>query len=676
MQQSIFLALVNNAALLLALWAIYGLVSLRSDLRSIWEKILTGIAIGALGIAVMFSTMPFSPGVVFDTRSILLSIAGLFFGLVPAIIAAVITAGFRILQGGAGVTMGVLVVFTSISIGIGWRYIRNKHERGSKWYELYLFGIVVHVVMFLDALTLPAEVVPQVYRNILPPVMIIYPVVTVALGVLFSNQLTRKKLSLDLEKSEAKYRNIVETAEEGICFLDQEGNYLFVNQKFADLSGYTLQELYERPYGNMLSPQAKEFVDEKVINRQQGIREKYDLQLVNKSGNLFWVNVSANPIYDEQGEYIGALAMYTDITDRIRLQEELRKREEYYRILYQQSPLPYQSLDATGCFNDVNEVWLESLGYSKGEVIGKWFGEFLADEDQVLFTEQYQRFMKAGEIHDVEFIIRRKNGETVYISFDGRIGRNESGAFDQAYCVWRDVSQIRNAQNALIESEEKLRALTNYLQTAIETDRAYLAREIHDEFGQLMTGLKMDLAWCIRNNADHQLLLKRFEMMNSLVDDAIDISRRLSSELRPGLLDDLGLIPAMEWYVGEFMHRSDIDCHLICPEDEPVLEASLRTTVFRIFQEALTNIVRHAYASEARISLSFDDDILKLIVLDNGRGITMNEIVNNQSLGLLGIQERARQKGGLVEISGKPGCGTNVTASFPLSNLSTKEVLP
>ncbi|MHB8087380.1 MAG: PAS domain S-box protein [Anaerolineaceae bacterium] len=676
MQNSIFIGLVNNAALLLGLWAIYNLVSLRTNLRGWWEKVLVGLAIGILGIAVMFSTMPFSPGVVFDTRSILLSIAGLFFGLVPALIAAAITALFRIYMGGAGVTMGVLVIFTSTSIGLAWRYLRKKQEKESNWLELYLFGIVVHVVMFLDAFTLPNDVTSQVYSNILLPVMIIYPIVTVALGALFSNQLIRKKLSLDLEKSEATYRNIVETAEEGICSYNQQGNFVFVNQKFADLTGYSLAELYERSYGDLMNPQTKEFVENKISNRKKGIRENYDIQLVRKNGSSIWVNVSANPINDTGGNYAGALAMYTDVSDRVRLQEELRKSEEYFRILYQQSPLPYQTLDVDGCFVDVNEIWLNSLGYLKAEVTGKWFGDLLTSDDKKRFKKQFPHFIKAGEIHDVEYKISRKDGESIYISLDGRIGKTEQGTFKQAYCVWRDVSQIRNAQNALIESEEKLRALANYLQTAIETDRASLAREIHDEFGQLMTGLKMELAWCMHNNLNNQLLLSRYESMNILLDDAIRISRRLSSELRPGLLDDLGLIPTMEWYIGEFMHRSNIKCRFICPENEPILDESLKTTVYRIFQEALTNIARHSQASEARVSLGFNNRALKLEIQDNGRGITSKELNNNQSFGLLGIQERARQKGGFVEISGKSGGGTTVKAHFPLTNKDVKEVAP
>jgi PAS domain S-box-containing protein len=673
MQESIFLGLVNNAALLLALWAIYGLVTLRTNLKNLLEKVLSGLAIGGLGVAVMYSTLPFSPGVVFDTRSILLSMAGLFFGPIPALIAALITAAFRIWQGGAGVTMGVLVVFTSSCIGIAWRHLRNKQEKGTGWFELYIFGIVIHIVMFLDAMTLPADVLTQVYRDILPPVMIIYPIVTVALGMLFSNQLMRKKLTLELEKSEAKYRNIVETAEEGICSFDKDGNCVFVNQKFVDLTGYSPAELYKRLYGDMLDVQTREFIEGKIRNRRQGIRESYDLLLTNKHSERIWVNVSANPIVEKDGSYAGALAMYTDITDRVRLQEELRKREEYYRILYQQSPLPYQSLDEEGRFNDVNEVWLESLGYKKEEVIGKWFGDFLSSEDSKRFRKHYQQFLTTGEIHDVEFKMQRKDGEIIFISFDGRVGKNEQGSFDQAYCVWRDVTQIRDAQKALIESEEKLRALANYLQSAIETDRAYLAREIHDEFGQLMTGLKMDLAWCMRNHTNFEKLQNRFASMNSLLDDAIKISRRLTSELRPGLLDDLGLIPAMEWYIGEFMHRSDIKCRTKLPENEPVLESSLKITVYRILQEALTNIARHAGATEALITLWFEKAQIKLKVEDNGRGITSKELANNQSLGLLGLQERARQKCGSVEVTGKPGRGTTVLACLPYSQVEKIE---
>jgi len=674
MQTSIFLGLVNNAALLLALWAIYGLVSLRSSLKSIWEKILSGLAIGSLGIAVMFSTMPFSPGVVFDTRSILLSISGLFFGLIPASIAAVMTIIFRTWQGGAGTTMGVLVIITSTAIGISWRYLRKKQEKESNWIELYFFAIIVHIVMFIDSLTLPHDVFLNVFRNIAPPVMIIYPIATVALGLLFSNQLNKKRLGLELEKSEEKYRNIVETTEEGICTFDAKGNFFFINQKITDMTGYSLQELIEKPYGDMLNEQGKQIIESKIRNRKMGLRENYELQLKTKSDKLIWVNVAANPIFDDGGNYTGALAMYTDITDRVRLQEELRKSEEYYRILFQQSPHPYQSLDAQGRFNDVNDVWLETLEYSKPEVISKWFGDFLHDDDKQRFAIQYAQFMELGEIHDLDFRMQRKNGEYIDVSFDGRIGKTESGSFDQAYCLWRDVSLMRKAQKALIESEEKLRALTNYLQTAIENDRAHLAREIHDEFGQLLTGLKMDLAWCIRNNSDFTKLMKRFDSMNLLIDDAIMISRRLTSELRPGLLDDLGLIPAMEWYVGEFKHRSDIDCQFISPENEPEMDSSLKTTVYRIFQESLTNIARHAHATKARITLGFDQSVLRLEINDDGRGITHDEINNNRSLGLLGMQERARQKGGYVDISRNKDKGTTVIASFPLSAIIIAEV--
>jgi PAS domain S-box-containing protein len=321
----------------------------------------------------------------------------------------------------------------------------------------------------------------------------------------------------------------------------------------------------------------------------------------------------------------------------------------------------------------VNDVWLETLGYAREEVVGQWFGDFLHDEDKNRFAEQYKMFLVNGEIHDLNLRMKKKNGDYIDISFDGRVGNTESGMFEQAYCLWRDVSLMRKAQTALVESEDKLRALTNYLQTAIENDRAHLAREIHDEFGQLLTGLKMDLSWCKRYHSNPGKLLGRFESMNTYIDEAIKISRRLTSELRPGLLDDLGLCPAMEWYVGEFRNRSDIDCQLICPENEPNLDTGLKTTVFRIFQESLTNIARHAQATQAKITLTFHSNILKLEIIDDGRGITLNELNDNRSLGLLGMQERAKQKGGRVEISGSEAKGTTVVASFPIAQPSIVE---
>jgi PAS domain S-box-containing protein len=563
--------------------------------------------------------------------------------------------------------MGVSVIITSTAIGVGWRHLRKKQDQPSGWLELYIFGVVVHVVMFIDSLTLPHDVFLQVLRDIAPPVMIIYPIATVALGLLFSNQLTRKKLSFDLEKSEEKYRNIVETTEEGICTFDAQGNFYFINQKFSEMTGYTLEELKEHPYGDMLNEQGKLIIEDKIKNRKMGIRENYELQLKTKSDKLIWVNVAANPILDEEGNYSGSLAMYTDITDKIRLQEELRKSTEYYRILFQQSPHPYQSLDEDAKVVNVNDIWLETLGYKTDDVIGNWFGDFLDGGDKKRFAKYYSLLLQTGEIHDIDFRMRRKDGELIDISFDGRIGKTETGSFDMAYCLWRDVSLMKKAQVALQESEEKLRALTNYLQTAIETDRAHLAREIHDEFGQLLTGLKMDLAWCKRNKSDYPKIFERFESMNVLIDEAIKVSRRLTSELRPGLLDDLGLIPAMEWYAGEFKHRSDIDCKLFFPENEPALSSPIKTTVYRIFQESLTNIARHSQATETTISLIFDDNTLILEIKDNGRGITDNEIKNNQSLGLLGMQERARQKGGDVKIYGNIKNGTTVLARFPLT---------
>jgi signal transduction histidine kinase len=213
---------------------------------------------------------------------------------------------------------------------------------------------------------------------------------------------------------------------------------------------------------------------------------------------------------------------------------------------------------------------------------------------------------------------------------------------------------------------ERLRRLTDYLQAAREEERAHIAREIHDEFGQALTALKMDLAWITRRlPANQATLYQKAASMSDLIDTTIQMVRRVATELRPGLLDDLGLIAAIEWQTGEFSERTGIACELEHGDEILGLDTGMTTVVFRIFQETLTNVARHAGASLVRITLEERSEELVLTVSDNGRGITPNQASDPGSLGLIGMRERARSWGGDVRFQGIPGEGTTVTLRVP-----------
>jgi PAS domain S-box-containing protein len=225
----------------------------------------------------------------------------------------------------------------------------------------------------------------------------------------------------------------------------------------------------------------------------------------------------------------------------------------------------------------------------------------------------------------------------------------------------------RSVEKELRHSQEQLRNLSTHLHSMVEEERTRISREIHDELGQLLTILKMELSWLKKRLPKKEDLLRdRTKSMAKLVDTTIQTLRKISTELRPGVLDDLGLTAAIEWQVQEFQSRTGMRCRFTVRPEEIVLDPDRSTAVFRIFQETLTNIVRHANANEVTILLEKTGDCLILEVKDNGRGITQSQITNSKSLGLLGIRERALLWGGTVQINGTHGKGTTITVQIPL----------
>lgn len=226
----------------------------------------------------------------------------------------------------------------------------------------------------------------------------------------------------------------------------------------------------------------------------------------------------------------------------------------------------------------------------------------------------------------------------------------------------------KHAEERLRDSHEQLRALSVYLQYVREEERTRIAREVHDELGQQLTKFKMDLAW-LGGRLPRALrpLLDKIHDMSAHVDSTIQSVRRIATELRPGILDDLGLVAALEWQANEFQTRTGIECHVTSNLHDTLLDGDLNTAFFRIFQETLTNIMRHANASRVDVSAMKGEGYLVLTVRDNGRGIQPGEITDRRSIGLLGMEERAGLLGGEFKIAGEPGRGTTVTVRIPLA---------
>ena len=219
---------------------------------------------------------------------------------------------------------------------------------------------------------------------------------------------------------------------------------------------------------------------------------------------------------------------------------------------------------------------------------------------------------------------------------------------------------------ALAESERMLRALAAHLISVREEERTHIAREIHDELGQVLTGLKMEVAWLARRlNQDQKPLLGKTESMGQLIDSTIQTVRKIASGLRPEVLDEMGLVAAIRWQAGEFQKRTGIRCRLHLQAEIGGLERDLSTAMFRVFQEILTNVARHSRATRIDVELKSADRSLVLEVADNGVGMPGVEHNGKRSLGLLGMRERALGVGGDVSIGSTPGHGTRVVVTIP-----------
>ena len=232
----------------------------------------------------------------------------------------------------------------------------------------------------------------------------------------------------------------------------------------------------------------------------------------------------------------------------------------------------------------------------------------------------------------------------------------------------QERSHRRRAEEQLRESHERLRKLSDYLQSVREQERTRIAREVHDELGQALTSCKLDVSWIAsRLPREFKPVLDRARALSTHIDSTIQMVRRISAELRPGVLDHLGLAAALEWQANEFQNRTGIRCDVDSNVGEQLLEQGLSTTLFRIFQETLTNVIRHAGATRVNVLLRLGPRQISLEVIDNGRGIVPAEISNPTSMGLLGMRERAALLGGRFRISRLPaGKGTRVRVTIPL----------
>jgi PAS domain S-box-containing protein len=380
--------------------------------------------------------------------------------------------------------------------------------------------------------------------------------------------------------------------------------------------------------------------------------------------------------HDEAGEDLGQLPdavtraarRYRDRRDRVRSDALLRESERRYREMYDTASEMYFTIARDGTVLAANFYAASALGYERSELIGGSVWELVHPNDR----ERVQRVMEdifatGNDQNHLDFRKVRKDGSVMVVRERVRLWQGAEEGSPEMHIICRDRTE-HPPEDMVLASRERLRNLAARLHAVREEERTMIAREIHDELGQAMTGVKMDLSWIIDRlpPSSSAELSERAQATLELLDDTMNSIRQISTRLRPAMLHDLGLAAAIEWQTQEFETRTGIGCTLrlsVAPDD---IDQDRATAVFRIFQEAITNVARHAEAQHVDIALRLEGGRLLLDVRDDGKGVLQEQLSSPRSLGVVGMRERAGALGGRVTV--KPGepKGTCVSLRMPL----------
>lgn len=475
----------------------------------------------------------------------------------------------------------------------------------------------------------------------------------------------RKRTEQALQDSEAHFRLVVESAPNALVMVDAQGTITLVNSQTECLFGYRREELLGKSV-DMLVPRRSR-ASHADLRRgftaapaQRAMGAGRDLHGVRKDGSEVPIEIGLSPVTTGEGTWV--LASIIDISERRRAEQALRDSEMLFRSLVEASAQAVWVAEADGTVSSMSETFEQLTGIPFGPAFSRQWTEAIHPDDRVLAWEAWSRAAERGDVFAVEYRLRMRDGS--YRSM-------------QAYAVpirthgqpvERWIGTLTDVQDRK-DREEYLRTLPQHLLSAQEAERRRIARELHDEVGQALTASQIKLR-------DLEMQLRDTPRMHAVTDISAIIGtllhqvRQMSLDLRPSVLDDLGLVSAMRWFLRERVSQGGIEVSFEPATDLPRFDPAIETTLFRVFQSALTNVLRHANASKVGVSLRLEQGRLMLEIHDNGKGFDLvtarRRAKGGGSLGLLGIEEWVRLSGGDIMIESGPGRGTRVYAAVPV----------
>jgi PAS domain S-box-containing protein len=487
--------------------------------------------------------------------------------------------------------------------------------------------------------------------------------------------LERAKQRKALHEAERRFQSLFDDVPVGLFRLSGDGRIADANPALIEMLGYpdraSLAEVKAISF----------FADRKERHalldqlKRSGIVRLFSAHLFRRDGKIICAEVNARGLRNAANQVICYEGSLEDITERKQAARAMEESEARKGAILDSASDAVITIDEGGRISEFNPAAEKMFARPRANVMGQELAELIIPPSlRDRHRHGLQRYLEDGHGtllgKRIETTAMRADGKEFPVELTINKVQLEGPPLFTGFV--RDITDRKRAEKQLSDSREQLRALAAYLQSVREEERTHIAREVHDELGQTLTALKMDLAWLekrmieLSDTGELQQFEEKLKELPGRVDAIIATVRKIASELRPPVLDDLGLEAAVEWQVREFEKRSGIKCRFLGSLKHIDLGPDRATAVFRIFQETLTNIVRHADATQVTIRLREEGDKLVLEVQDNGRGMTGRDLSGTRSLGLLGMRERATMLDGEVNIIGRQGKGTTVGVRIPI----------
>lgn len=492
----------------------------------------------------------------------------------------------------------------------------------------------------------------------------------------------RRSAENALRESEKRYRSLYNNTPAMMHSVDPEGRLVSVSEYWLEVMGYERSEVIGKMITDFCTEESKKLAREVVIPEffKKGYYKEAQYRLVKKSGEEIDVILSAIADRDQDARIIRSLAISIDVTERKRAEEALRiakeelshyskdlelqvkKRTREIAGILENIPAVVYTKDLKGCYIQVNSRFEELFRVKSDSIRGRTDYEILSAETAELFRKSDMMVLERKQGCQITENIKHDEGIHTYISVKFPLF-DEAGSINGLCAILTDITDLKKAQDLL-------RRLSGSIIESQEKERFAIARELHDELGQVLTALRMDSVWMYeRLKETDKKAAKRALSMCDLVDKNIQDVRNMAIRLRPGVLDDLGLVDALEWHTSDFERRTGIAC-IFEHYNVPALSETVATASYRITQEALTNVARHAVAGRVDVILRFENGRLTLIVSDNGKGFKISELGESEGLGVAGMRERAGLVGGLLKVQSVIEKGTKILFDVPVDEQS------